>query len=264
MVNPDKFNGSFDNFNEELKQMTPRQNCKNFILHALPEPVYEAWQAHFEEVFLPEGKVLIEPGQSASHVYFPLDAIVSWQYMLENGDCTEIAMVGREGMVGLYLLLGNNSTPNQGVVHSGGWAIRMRLSEVLNSFNQGPEVQRLMLRFAQSLIHQMGQGNVCRQHHSIEEQLCRMLLMILDRQSSLQVSKTHEALSQLLGVRREAVSLAAAKLMNEGLIRYTRGSIEVLDRAGLEQRVCECYGVLQQWLKPQCHVHAAGLYTETI
>lgn len=244
--------------------MIPRQPCENHILNALSESVYQAWQTHFEEIFLPEGKVLIEPGQSSSHVYFPLDAIVSWQYMLENGDCTEIAMVGREGMVGLYLLLGNNSTPNQGVVQSAGWAIRMRLSVVLNSFNEGPEVQRLLLCFAQSLIHQMGQGNVCRQHHSIEQQLCRMLLMILDRQSSMQVHKTHEALSRLLGVRREAVSLAAAKLMKEGLIRYTRGSIKVLDRAGLEQQVCECYGVLQHGQKPLCHAHPAKLYTETI
>ena len=244
--------------------MTLRQRCENDILNALPEPIYENWQAHFEEVHLPEGKVLIESGQSAAHVHFPLDAIVSWQYTLENGDCTEIAMVGREGLVGLYLLLGNRSTPNQGVVQTAGRAIRMRLHVVLNSFNQGPEVQRLVLRFAQSLIHQMGQGNVCRQHHSIEQRLCRMLLMILDRQNSLQVHKTHEALSQLLGVRREAVSLAAARLMKEGLIRYTRGSIEVLDRAGLEQQVCECYGVVQQGQQPLCHARPARFYTETI
>lgn len=248
----------------KIYTMTPRQNCENQILNALPDPIYTAWQAHFEEVFLPKGKVLIESGQSSAHVYFPLDAIVSWQYLLENGDCTEIAMVGREGLVGLYLLLGHNSNPNQGVVQTGGRAIRMGLHVVLNRFNQGLEVQRLMLRFAQSLIHQMGQGNVCRQHHNIEQQLCRMLLMILDRQNSMQVFKTHEALSQLLGVRREAVSLAAAKLMKEGLIRYTRGSIEVLDRAGLEQQVCECYGVVQQGQQPLCHAHPARFYTETI
>ena len=175
----------------KIYTMTPRQNCENQILNALPDPIYTAWQAHFEEVFLPKGKVLIESGQSSAHVYFPLDAIVSWQYLLENGDCTEIAMVGREGLVGLYLLLGHNSNPNQGVVQTGGRAIRMGLHVVLNRFNQGLEVQRLMLRFAQSLIHQMGQGNVCRQHHNIEQQLCRMLLMILDRQNSMQVFKTH-------------------------------------------------------------------------
>jgi CRP-like cAMP-binding protein len=140
----------------------------------------------------------------------------------------------------------------------------MRLHVVLNSFNHNPEVQRILLCFAQSLIHQMGQGNVCRQHHSIEQRLCRMLLMILDRLNSLQVHKTHDALSQMLGVRREAVSLAAARLMKEGLIRYTRGNIEVLDRQGLEQQVCECYGVLQQGQKPLCHAHPARLYTETI
>lgn len=222
-----------------------RHDCNNKFLNALPASICQAWQGHFEEVFLPEGKVLIVPGHNMAHVYFPLNAIVSWQYMLESGDCTEIAMVGHEGLVGLYLLLGDNSTPNRGVVQTAGWAIKIPLHVVLNSFNQGPEVQHLLLRFAQSLIHQMGQGNVCRQHHNIEQQLCRMLLMVLDRQSSMQVHKTHEALSHLLGVRREAVSLAAAKLMKEGLIRYARGSIEVLDRAGLEQRVCECYDVLR-------------------
>ena len=244
--------------------MMPEQCCENNILNALPKTIYEAWQAHFETVFLQEGQVLIEASKTTAHVYFPLDAIVSWQYMLESGDCTEIAMVGREGLVGLYLLLGHNSTPNQGVVQTAGRAIRMRLHVVLNSFNHGPEVQRILLCFAQSLIHQMGQGNVCRQHHSIEQRLCRMLLMILDRLNSLQVHKTHEALSQMLGVRREAVSLAAARLMKEGLIRYTRGNIEVLDRQGLEQQVCECYGFLQQGQKPLCHTHPARLYTETI
>ena len=241
-----------------------RQRGENHILNALPDPIYATWHAHFEEVFLTEGQVLIEPGTSTGHVYFPLDAIVSWQYLLESGDCTEIAMVGHEGMVGLYLLLGNHSTPNQGVVQTAGRAIRMRVPVVLNSFNEGPEVQRLLLSFAQNLIHQMGQGNVCRQHHSIEQQLCRLLLMILDRQRSLQVHKTHEALSQLLGVRREAVSLAAGRLMKEDLIRYTRGSIEVLDRAGLEQQVCECYGALQQGQKPLCPTPAAKVYTATI
>jgi CRP-like cAMP-binding protein len=248
----------------KIYTMIPRQSCENKILNALPESIYMAWQAHFEEVYLPESQVLIESGQSSGHVYFPLEAIVSWQYLLENGDCTEIAMVGREGLVGLYLLLGSNSNPNQGVVQTAGRAIRMRLHVVLNSFNLGPEVQRLMLCFMQSMIHQMGQGNVCRQHHSIEQRLCRMLLMILDRQSSMQVHKTHEALSQLLGVRREAVSLAAGRLMKEGLIRYTRGSIEVLDRPGLEQQVCECYGVVRQGQQLLCHAHPARFYTETI
>lgn len=244
--------------------MMPNQCRENNILNALPKTIYEAWKDLFETVFLQEGQVLIEASKSTAHVYFPLDAIVSWQYLLENGNCTEIAMVGREGLVGLYLLLGNNSTPNQGVVQTTGWAIRMRLHVVLNSFNHNPEVQRILLCFAQNLIHQMGQGNVCRQHHSIEQRLSRILLMILDRQNSLQVQKTHDALGQLLGVRREAVSLAAARLMKEGLIRYTRGNIEVLDRQGMEQQVCECYGVLQQGQKPLCHAHPARLYTETI
>ena len=131
----------------------PNQCRENNILNALPKTIYEAWQSHFETVFLQEGQVLIEASKTTAHVYFPLDAIVSWQYMLESGDCTEIAMVGCEGLVGLYLLLGHNSTPNQGVVQTSGWAIRMRLHVVLNSFNHNPEVQRILLCFAQSLIH---------------------------------------------------------------------------------------------------------------
>lgn len=241
-----------------------RHLCENNILNQLPESIYEAWQAHFEEVILPEGKVLIEPGQTVDHVHFPLDAIVSWQYMLKSGDCTEIAMVGREGLVGLYLLMGNHTSTNHGVVQTAGRAIKMPFHVVLNSFNHGPEVQSLLLRFAQNLIQQMGQGNVCRQHHSIDQQLCRMLLMVLDRQSGFRVHKTHETLSHLLGVRREAVSLAAARLMKEGLIRYARGSIEVLNRTGLEQQVCECYNVLRHGQKPSSHARSATIHTDTI
>jgi CRP-like cAMP-binding protein len=230
--------------------MNLRQACGNHILSSIPESVYETWQAHFEHVHLPQGKVLHEPGKSVAHVYFPTSAIVSWIYVLENGATTEVAMTGREGVVGLYLLLGNDPTPNQAVVQTAGMAIRIRLSVVLNSFNEGQAVQRLFLRFAYALINQMGQGNVCRQHHSVEQQLCRMLLMITDRQDSLHVNKTHEAFSNLLGVRREAVSLAAARLMQDGLISYSRGRMEVLNRQGLQQQACECYGVLRQQYLP--------------
>ena len=167
--------------------MNLRQACGNHILSSIPESVYENWQAHFEHVHLPRGKVLHEPGKSVFYVYFPTTAIVSWIYVLEDGASTEIAMTGREGLVGLYLLLGNEPTPNQAVVQTAGHAIRIRLSVVLNSFNEGHEVQRLFLRFTYALINQMGQGNVCRQHHNVEQQLCRMLLMILDRQDSLHV-----------------------------------------------------------------------------
>lgn len=247
--------------------MILRQTCGNHILSSIPESVFETWQAHFEHVHLTQGMVLHEPGKSVAHVYFPVSAIVSWIYVLENGASTEIAMTGREGVVGLYLLLGNEPTPNQAVVQTPGLAIRIRLSVVLNSFNEGHAVQRLILRFTYALINQMGQGNVCRQHHSVEQQLCRMLLMIIDRQDSLQVNKTHEAFSNLLGVRREAVSLAAAKLMQEGLISYSRGHMEVLNRHRLEQRACECYEVLSQQYLPMLqtnHACQASCQTDTI
>lgn len=203
-----------------------------------------------EEISLPEGHIVCEPGQSLSHVYFPTTAIVSWQYILETGDCTEIAMVGREGLVGLYLLMGAQYSSNQAIVQTGGKFIRLKLDVVLRSFRRIQDVQHRIMLFAQAMISQMSQGNVCRQHHSLDQQLSKMLLMILDRQGGLQVHKTHEALAQLLGVRREGVSLAAAKLMKEGMLNYARGRIQVLNREGLMQHSCECYRQLQQQYQP--------------
>lgn len=226
--------------------MLPRQIASNHLLASLPEAIYATLQAHFEFVELRTGQVLHAPGKDLGHVYFPTTAIVSWVYILENGDSTEIAMTGREGMVGLYLLLGSNTTHNQAVVQTAGSAIRIRLSAVLNSFNDDTAVQRILLQFTQALFAQMGQATVCKKHHRTEEQLCRFLLSILDRHDRPNLQMTHEWMSQLLGVRREAVSLAAAKLMKDGLIRYSRGHIHVLDRHGLEDRACECYGVVKQ------------------
>lgn len=226
--------------------MSSRQTVSNHLLTLLPAPLYTALQPHFEWVDLKVGQVLHAPGKVLSHVYFPTTAIVSWMYFLENGDSTEIAMTGREGMVGLYLLLGSTSTHNQAVVQTAGSAIRIRLSAVLNSFNGDTAVQRILLQFTQALFAQMGQATVCKKHHHTEEQLCRFLLSILDRHDSHNLQMTHEWMSHLLGVRREAVSLAAAKLMKQGLIRYSRGHIHILDRQGLEERACECYGVVQK------------------
>lgn len=262
----------FDKFRLNLlfltisKEPSMQNAFNNQILVSLPLPIYDTWERHFEIVELQPGQVLYNPDTRLASVYFPLTAIVSWLYLLEDGDSTEIAMVGREGLVGLYLLLGSESSPNRAVVQTAGQAIRMPLPVVLKSFEQNLEVQRVLLRFAQTLINQMSQGNVCRQHHSLEQQICRMLLMIVDRQDSLQVHKTHEAIALLLGVRREAVSLAAAKLMKEGLISYTRGLIEVLDRSELEKTVCECYSVVQSKHSRvhQHSAHTAQLQTETI
>lgn len=219
--------------------------ANNLILASLPQPIYEDWERHFEEVELLPEQVLYAPGTSMAFVYFPLTAIVSWQYLLENGGRTEVAMVGREGLVGMFLLMSDEDAPNQRVVQTVGRAIRIPLSVVLSSFQKDTEVHRILMSCAQTLINQLGQSTVCHQQHSIEQRLCRMLLMILDRQDSLHLYKTHEALSQLLGVRREAISLAANKVMKDGVINYSRGFIEVLDRPGLEQRVCSCYKLMR-------------------
>ncbi len=222
----------------------------NCLLAALPAAVAAEWQPYLEEMTLPEGHVLYEPGQTLTHVYFPTTAIVSWLHTLASGNTTEIAMVGREGMVGLFILMGIPQINNQAVIQTAGRVIRIRMERVLHSFRTDLAVQRPIMLFTQSMIGQMSQGNVCRQHHNLEQQLCRLLLMILDRQTGLEVHKTHEALALLLGVRREGVSLAASKLMKEGVLSYSRGRIQVLNLEGLIQRSCECYGHLQRQSQP--------------
>jgi CRP-like cAMP-binding protein len=234
------------NITRNCKTMVPIQALGNCILTQLPADVWTHWQVHFEELALPEGRILCEPGQALTHVYFPTTAIVSWQYLLASGECTEIAMVGKEGLVGLDLLMGAMHSNNQAVVQTAGHCIRIKLDVVLRSFQQNQTAQSLIMLYAGALIAQMSHGNVCRQHHTLEQQLSRMILMVLDRQQALHMHKTHEGMAQALGVRRESVSLAAAKLMKEGFISYSRGHLEVLDRAGLMQRSCECYQLLQQ------------------
>lgn len=230
--------------------MFTNQTTDNCLLTLLPAAVEAEWRPLMEELDLPEGHVLTEPGQIVRHIFFPTTAIVSWQHMLTTGDCTEVAMVGREGLVGLYMLMGGKSSNNYAVVQTAGKVIRIRADVVLQTFRSNLEVQRRIMLFTQAMIWQMSQGNVCRQHHTLEQQLSRMLLMILDRQTSLQVHKTHEALALLLGVRREGVSLIASKLMKEGVLSYARGRITVLSREGLMQRSCECYEHLQRQYQP--------------
>jgi CRP-like cAMP-binding protein len=243
--------------------MTTRQVSGNCLLAALPAAVEADWRPHMEEISLPEGHVLCGPGQALSHVYFPTTAIVSWQYVLATGDCTEIAMVGREGLVGLYLLMGVHYSNNQAVVHTAGKAIQIKLDVVLRSFRRVQDVQRQIMLFAQAMISQMSQGNVCRQHHTLEQQLSRMLLMILERQEGVNIDKTHESLAQLLGVRREGVSLAAAKLMKEGVLSYSRGRIRVLNLDGLMKHSCECYRQLRQQYQPLLKCPNSVLHTQT-
>ena len=195
------------------------------------------------------GAVLYEPGSTLSHIYFPTTAIASWVYVLENGASTEIAMTGREGVVGMYMLMGGGKSHNQAIVQTSGQLIRIPLSVVIKSFNQGHEVQSIFWLFTRALITQMAQIAVCHRHHTLDQQLCRMLLLTLQRIDGDTIMMTHEGIANLLGVRREGVTIAAKKLMHEGSISYIRGRITVHDRSALERRSCECYDVIRQEYK---------------
>ena len=223
-----------------------RQFTKNNILNLLPEATYTAWAPYFETVELPMGKVIYEPGSILSHMYFPTTAIVSWVYVLENGASTEIAMTGREGVVGMYMLMGGGKSHNQAIVQTAGQAIRIPVKLVMDTFSQGHQVQSIFWLFTRGLITQMAQIAVCHRHHTVDQQLSRMLLLTLDRMDDNTIVMTHEVIASLLGVRREGVTMAAKKLMDEGIIRYARGRITIQNRTALEQRACECYGVIRQ------------------
>ncbi len=211
----------------------------------LPQPEWRRWLPQLEWVNLPLGHVLYESGNTLEHVYFPTTAIVSLLYVLENGASAEIAVVGYEGVVGISIFMGGGSTPSRGVVQSAGQGYRVKASFIKDEFNRAP-VLHLMLRYTQALITQMAQTAVCNRHHSLDEQLCRWLLLSLDRLDGTDLVMTQELISNMLGVRREGVTECALKLQNAGLIRYRRGHITVLDRAGLEKRTCECYAVVKK------------------
>jgi CRP-like cAMP-binding protein len=196
-------------------------------------------------VDLPLGEVLHESGGTLSHVVFPTTAIVSLLYVMENGASAEIAVVGNEGVVGISLFMGGESTPSRAVVQSAGQAFRLSSAAIKEEFKRLP-VLHLMLRYTQALITQMSQTAVCNRHHSLDEQLCRWLLLSLDRLDGNELRMTQELMANMLGVRREGVTESALKLQKAGLIRYTRGHIAVLDRPGLERRTCECYGVVRK------------------
>ena len=194
---------------------------------------------------MPLGQVLYESGTTLSHVYFPLTAIVSLLYVMENGASAEIAVVGNEGIVGISLFMGGESTPSRAVVQSAGHGYRLNAQTMKDEFNRAGPVLHLLLRYTQALITQMAQTAVCNRHHTLDQQLCRWLLLSLDRLQGNDLMMTQELIANMLGVRREGVTEAALKLQKVGLIRYTRGHISVLDRAGLEQRTCECYAVVK-------------------
>ncbi|HEY0747548.1 MAG TPA: Crp/Fnr family transcriptional regulator [Steroidobacteraceae bacterium] len=224
----------------------PSDPRTNRLLAALPDTEWDRWQPHLEAVTLPLGQVLYEPGATLSHVYFPTNAIVSLLYVMENGASAEIAVVGFEGIVGISLFMGGESTPSRAVVQSAGDGFRLRAALMKEEFNRTGPVLHLLLRYTQALITQMAQTAVCNRHHSLDQQLCRWLLLSLDRLRDNELVMTQELIANMLGVRREGVTEGAMKLQQDGLIRYARGHITVLDRAGLEQRTCECYAVVKK------------------
>jgi CRP-like cAMP-binding protein len=226
--------------------MTGDKSEQNQLVAALPPAISKRWQRSLEEVDLPLGQVLYEPGTVLSHVYFPATAIVSLLYVMEDGASAEIAVVGNEGVVGISLFMGGESTPSRAVVQSAGLGFRMKAAILKNEFGRSGLVLRLLLRYTQALITQMAQTAVCNRHHSLDQQLCRWLLLSLDRLSGRELIMTQELIANMLGVRREGVTEGALKLQKAGLIRYTRGRITVLDREALESRSCECYAVVKK------------------
>jgi CRP-like cAMP-binding protein len=195
---------------------------------------------------MPLGEVLYESGNTLSHVYFPTTSIVSLLYVMENGASAEIAVVGNEGIVGISLFMGGGSTPSRAVVQSAGRGLRLAAQTMKDEFDKNGLVLQLLLRYTQALITQMAQTAVCNRHHTLDEQLCRWLLLSLDRLHGNDLVMTQELIANMLGVRREGVTQAALSLQEGGLIRYARGRISVLDRTGLEKRTCECYAVVKR------------------
>jgi CRP-like cAMP-binding protein len=230
-----------------LPPLSTRQSPReNRLLSALPAADYAHLQPHLELVPLPLGWAVYESGDTQSYVLFPTSSIVSLLYVMEDGASAEIAVVGNEGVVGIALFMGGETTPSRAVVQSAGYGYRLRAGAVKLEFNLGGELQHLLLRYTQALITQMAQTAVCNRHHAVEQQLCRWLLLSMDRLPSNELTMTQELIANMLGVRREGVTEAAGKLQAQGLIDYSRGKITVLDRPKLEARVCECYAVVKR------------------
>ena len=224
-------------------QSDPNQN---HLLAALLDAEFDRLAPHLELIPMLLGDVLYESGGKLQHVYFPTTSIVSLHYLLENGGSSEIAGVGNEGVLGISLFMGGDTTPSRAVVQTGGFGYRLKSQILMEEFNRAGAVLRLLLRYTQALITQMSQTAVCNRHHSVEQQLCRWLLLTLDRLPSNELTMTQELIANMLGVRREGVTEAAGKLQAKGYISYRRGHITVLNRAGLETSVCECYAVVKK------------------
>jgi CRP-like cAMP-binding protein len=237
-----------------LNPDTPRNSAnalspdptENHLLAALPDAEWQRWLPHLEHIDMPLGQVLYESGGTLSHVYFPTTAIISLLYVMENGASAEIAVVGNEGIVGISLFMGGDSTSSRAVVQSAGLGLRLKAQIMKDDFNRAGPVLHLPLRYTQALITQMAQTAVCNRYHSLDQQLCRWLLLSLDRLEGNELVMTQELIANMLGVRREGVTEGALKLQQAGLIRYARGHISVLDRDGLEKRSCECYAVVKK------------------
>jgi CRP-like cAMP-binding protein len=219
---------------------------QNHLLAALLDADFDRLAPHLELIPMPLGDVLYESGGQLQHVYFPTTSIISLHYVLANGGSSEIAGVGNEGVLGISLFMGGDTTPSRAMVQTGGYGYRLKSKILMEESNRAGRVLRLLLRYTQALITQMTQTAVCNRHHSVEQQLCRWLLLTLDRSSSNELTMTQELIANMLGVRREGVTEAAGKLQSYGFIRYRRGHISVLERAGLEGDVCECYGVVKK------------------
>lgn len=215
-------------------------------MSALPKALWPGWYANLEIVQLPLGHVLYESGVTLEYLYFPITAIISLLYVMHNGASAEIAVVGNEGLVGVSLFMGGASTPSRAVVQSAGVGCRVKSEFLMAEFNKAGPVLHLFLRYTQALLTQMAQTAVCNRHHSLDQQLCRWLLLSLDRLEGDELVMTQELIANMLGVRREGVTEGALKLQKAGLISYTRGRITVLDRKGLESRTCECYEVVKR------------------
>ena len=222
---------------------TPQQN---HLLAALPADDYTRLAPDLELIPMPLGWALYESGDQLGYLYFPTTSIVSLLYVMESGASAEIAITGNEGLVGISLFMGGESTPSRAVVQSAGNGYRLRANILKREFALGGNLQHLALRYTQALITQMAQTAVCNRHHAVDQQLCRWLLLSLDRLHGDELLMTQELIANMLGVRREGVTEAAGKLQDEGLIRYSRGHIKVLDRTKLEKRVCECYAVVKK------------------
>jgi len=226
----------------------PQSPSLNHLIAVLPADEFGRLAPHLEPVEMRLGDVLYEPGGQMQHAYFPTTAIVSLHYVMESGASAETAGVGNEGVVGISLFMGGNTTPSSAVVQTAGHAYRLAGRLLKQEFNRAGLMQRLLLRYTQALITQMIQTAACNRHHSVEQQLCRWLLLTLDRMQTNELIMTQELVASMLGVRREGITEAAGKLQQAGFIRYRRGHISVLERSGLETHACECYAVVKKEL----------------